>query len=101
MNRVTNILTILSLAVVFFVASAHAQFDEPRVVANIPFEFTVGTLSLPAGEYEFQRAESGFVAALTNATFSVVSGGVGCIVVLAVVAARIPELRAYRTPSRV
>jgi hypothetical protein len=46
-------------------------------------------------------AESGFVAALTNATFSVVSGGVGCLVVLAVVAARIPELRHYRTPARV
>ncbi len=46
-------------------------------------------------------AESGFVAALTNATFSVVSGGVGCLVVLAIVAARIPELRSYRTPSRV
>jgi MFS family permease len=46
-------------------------------------------------------AESGFVAALTNATFSVVSGGVGCLVVLAIVAARIPELRSYRTPLRV
>jgi hypothetical protein len=62
MNRVTNILTGLSLAVLFFVASAHAQFDEPRVVADIPFEFTVGTLSLPAGQYQFQRTESGFVA---------------------------------------
>jgi hypothetical protein len=45
-------------------------------------------------------AESGFVAALTNATFSVVSGGVGCLAVLALVAAYLPELRAYRTPSR-
>jgi len=46
------------------------------------------------------QAESGFVAALTSATFSVVSGGVGCLVVLAIVAARIPELRRYRIPSR-
>jgi MFS family permease len=46
-------------------------------------------------------AESGFVAALTSATFSVVSGGIGCLVVLAIIAARIPELRAYRIPSRV
>jgi len=45
-------------------------------------------------------AESGFVAALTSATFSVVSGGIGCLVVLAIVAARIPELRHYQTPSR-
>jgi MFS family permease len=41
-------------------------------------------------------AESGFVAALTNATFSVVSGGIGCLLVLAVVARRMPALRRYR-----
>jgi len=41
--------------------------------------------------------ESGFVAALTSATVAVVSGGVLCIVVLALVAAKMPELRAYRT----
>ena len=42
-------------------------------------------------------AESGFVAALTSATFSVVSGGLGCLLVVAVVAARLPGLRRYRT----
>lgn len=41
-------------------------------------------------------AESGFVAALTSATFAVVSGGVGCLAVLAVIAWRLPELRRYR-----
>jgi len=41
-------------------------------------------------------AESGFVAALTTATFSVVSGGLGCLVVVAVVAARLSRLRRYR-----
>jgi hypothetical protein len=41
-------------------------------------------------------AESGFVAALTSAPFAVVSGGLGCLVVLAVVALAIPELRRYR-----
>lgn len=40
--------------------------------------------------------ESGFVAALTNATFSVVSGGIGCLVVLAIVVATLPKLRRYR-----
>jgi MFS family permease len=39
--------------------------------------------------------ESGFVAALTSATFAVVSGGIGCLVALAVVAMRMPELRRY------
>jgi MFS family permease len=40
--------------------------------------------------------ESGLIAALTSATFSVVSGGIGCIIVVAVIAARMPELRRYR-----
>ena len=53
MNRIANILTGLSLAVWFFGASAHAQ-SEQRVSGNIPFDFTVGSLSLPAGQYEFR-----------------------------------------------
>jgi hypothetical protein len=40
--------------------------------------------------------ESGFVAALTNAPFAVVSGGIGCLVVLAIVAAKMPKLRHHR-----
>jgi hypothetical protein len=40
--------------------------------------------------------ESGFVAALTSAPFSVVSGGIGCLAVLALVAWRLPRLRRYR-----
>ncbi len=43
--------------------------------------------------------ESGFVAALTNAPFAVVSGGLGCLVVLAIVAAKMPELRRYRVDA--
>jgi hypothetical protein len=39
--------------------------------------------------------ESGLVAALTSATFSVVSGGAACIGVVGVVAATMPELRHY------
>ena len=42
-------------------------------------------------------AESGFVAALTTATFSVVSGGIVSLAALAIVAFRLPELRRYRT----
>jgi MFS family permease len=40
--------------------------------------------------------ESGFVAALTSATFAVVSGGVACLAIAAAVAVRVPELRRYR-----
>jgi hypothetical protein len=41
-------------------------------------------------------AESGFVAALTSATFSVVSGGLASLAVLLVVVAAMPRLRRYR-----
>jgi MFS family permease len=41
-------------------------------------------------------AESGFVAALTNPVFAVVSGGIGTLIVVAVVAATLPRLRAYK-----
>ena len=43
--------------------------------------------------------ESGLVAAVTNATFAVVSGGAGCLAVAGWIAARMPELRAYRIPA--
>lgn len=41
--------------------------------------------------------ESGFVAALTNARFAVAGGGIACLLVVAIVTARLPALRAYRT----
>ena len=56
MKHIASIFTGLSLAVLFFMGSAHAQYDGGRLIANSPFEFTAGTLSLPAGQYEFQRA---------------------------------------------
>lgn len=40
--------------------------------------------------------ESGFVATLTDPVFAVVSGGVGTLIVVAIVAVRLPELRRYR-----
>src|ERR1700730_7843066 len=53
MKRIASILTGLSLAVLFFGASAHAQ-SEKRMSVNIPFAFHVRTLSLPAGQYELR-----------------------------------------------
>ena len=44
---------------------------------------------------ELGAAESGFLAALTSATFSVVAGGFACLGVAGVVAARVPSLRHY------
>jgi hypothetical protein len=42
------------------------------------------------------NVESGLVAALTNVTFAVVSGGIGCIAVVGAIAAGMPELRRFR-----
>jgi hypothetical protein len=56
MKRIARCLTELALAVLLFVVSAHAQFER-RMTANIPFEFTVGSISLPAGRYEFMRTD--------------------------------------------
>jgi len=44
-------------------------------------------------------AESGFVAAATSPTFSVVSGGIACLCVVAIMAWRLPELASYRIES--
>ena len=41
-------------------------------------------------------AESGFLAAVTNAVFSVVAGGFACLGVLGIVAAKVPSLAQYR-----
>jgi MFS family permease len=47
-------------------------------------------------------AESGFVASWTTPTFAVVSGGAACLLVVMLVAWRLPELRRYRIePVRV
>ena len=59
MNRIASILTVLTLAVLFSAGSAHAQSNGHRMDVNIPFEFTVGSVSLPAGQYEFQRTGTG------------------------------------------
>lgn len=56
MNRITRILTGFSLAVLFFAGAAYAE-DGQVVQANIPFEFTVGSTTLPAGQYQFRRTE--------------------------------------------
>jgi MFS family permease len=44
-------------------------------------------------------AESGFVAELTSPTFAVVSGGAACLLVVVLVAMRLPELRRYRVET--
>lgn len=44
--------------------------------------------------------ESGLVATVTNATFAVVSGGIGCLATLAAITFWVPELWRYRIPRQ-
>jgi MFS family permease len=52
-----------------------------------------------AASNQLGAVESGFLAAATSATFAVVFGGVGCLLVVAATAWKIPELRRYRLAS--
>jgi len=49
-----------------------------------------------AASNQLGAVESGFLAAATSATFAVVSGGIGCLLVVAWTAWKVPELRGYR-----
>ena len=50
---------------------------------------------------ELGALESGLVAAVGGAVFAVVSGGLACLLVVALIAWRIPQLRNYETKSPV
>ena len=52
------VLSTLSLLVTLTATSAHAQSDL-RLEANIPFEFSVGKMILPAGEYTVRYGAQG------------------------------------------
>ena len=49
-----------------------------------------------AASNQLGAVESGFLAAATSATFAVVGGGIGCLLVVAWTAWKLPELRRYR-----
>ena len=49
-----------------------------------------------AASNQLGAVESGFLAAATSPTFAVVSGGIGCLLIVAFTAWRLPELRRYQ-----
>jgi hypothetical protein len=50
----TMLVLIVTLALAAAVVSANAQATANKVVANVPFEFSVGYKALPAGSYSVQ-----------------------------------------------
>src|SRR5438094_822043 len=53
-KQTLRIFTMVSLLTVLVVASVYANSNGPMKV-NIPFAFTVGDKTLPAGQYTFER----------------------------------------------
>ena len=59
LKGITMLALIITLALVTAVVSANAQSaNSSKVVANVPFEFSVGFKSMPAGEYSVQTIAS-------------------------------------------
>ena len=54
----TMLVLIVTLALATAAVSANAQPTANRVVANVPFEFSVGYKTLPAGDYSVQSIVS-------------------------------------------
>ena len=52
---------ITTLGIALTIVPAHAQSGSP-VVANIPFDFSIGNTRLKAGSYKVERLESGILA---------------------------------------
>jgi hypothetical protein len=57
MKRIGHTQHLLVLAVFLFAGLAQAQHARPLIKADIPFEFSVGKKTLPAGTYSIARAE--------------------------------------------
>lgn len=64
-NTICRITGILALA--FLATSQIVRAQEP-VVANIPFQFTAGEMTLPAGEYRVQKESDSSSALLIRST---------------------------------
>ena len=59
LKGITMLALIVTLALATAVISANAQsVNSSKVVANVPFEFSVGYKSMPAGEYSVQTIPS-------------------------------------------
>ncbi len=93
----------LSVAVYMFIGMADqvsVVLRQTTVQLSTPDELrgrvsSVNMLFIGASN-QLGAVESGLVAAVTNATFAVVSGGIGCLAVVGLVWARLPELRRYQ-----
>ncbi|MGQ0542431.1 MAG: hypothetical protein ACT4O9_11370 [Blastocatellia bacterium] len=66
MKKIIQICSFLTLALVFSAVSANAQ-SETKVEASIPFAFSIGDKTLPAGNYDIKVNSSS--SGTVNVTF--------------------------------
>lgn len=93
-------LSVLTYALVGMADQVSVVMRQTTIQLNTPDELrgrvtAVNSVFISASN-QLGSVESGLVAAVTNATFAVVSGGVACLGVVALIAWRIPALREYR-----
>jgi hypothetical protein len=96
-------LALLALAIAGAADMVSAVFRSTILQTSIPDSLrgriTAVHIMVVTGGPRIGDAEAGAVAALTSPVFSVVSGGLACVVGAAAVAWRIPELWRYRVPG--
>jgi len=63
-KRVYISVVVVALVGLFAASTAKAQMSGRLLTANIPFEFQVGNVSLPAGEYSIRQANTASVVAV-------------------------------------
>jgi hypothetical protein len=73
MKTLGRFLTALSLTVLLFAASAHAQFNDKKITVNVPFAFTVGNTDLPPGHYVFVRTGANSLQLRTDRGFDILT----------------------------
>ncbi|HEV7743366.1 MAG TPA: hypothetical protein VGO56_00080 [Pyrinomonadaceae bacterium] len=69
----TTLVLMLTIAIASSAVSVNAQTPTNKVVAKVPFEFSVGYKSMPAGEYAVQTissASNGLLIQSTDGTIS-------------------------------
>ncbi|HEX8881361.1 MAG TPA: hypothetical protein VF749_15085 [Candidatus Acidoferrum sp.] len=86
LSRITGMLALALLA-------AQAGRAQEPVLANIPFAFTVGDMTLPAGEYRVEKVRDSAPALLIQRT----DGGASIIVITYAVEANAPQAQTKLT----
>lgn len=98
------VVALLGLALAGAADAISAVFRSTIVQVEVPEEFrgrlTAVFISVVRGGPRLGEFESGVAARVGGLQFAAVSGGLACIVWIAVVAWRYPELRAYERPTR-